>query len=134
MDKYSKEKRHEIMSKVKSKNTDLEIKLRKILHKLKYRFRLHRKDLPGNPDIVLPKHKKVIFVHGCFWHGHHCKKGNLPKSNLEYWQPKIVANKERDKRNIEKLKEMGWNVLTVWGCEIKEISVLEEKLTSFLKN
>ena len=117
MDRVSKAKRSEIMSKVNSKNTGPEIIVRKILHRLKYRFRLHRKTLPGNRDIVLPKHKKVIFVHGCFWHGHeNCSKGRLPKTNQRYWEVKIANNRKRDLSAIEELTKLGWDVLVVWSC------------------
>lgn len=122
MDKFTKEKRSQIMSKVKRENTNLEMIIRQRLHRLGYRFRIHRKDLPGSPDIVLPKYKKVIFVHGCFWHGHeYCPKAKLPKSNIEYWQPKIEENKKRDQRNIEELSKRGWNSLIIWGCQIKKL-------------
>lgn len=97
-----------------------------------YRYRLHRKDLPGKPDIVFGPRKKVVFVHGCFWHGHGCAKGKLPKSRLNYWAPKIYANRERDKKTVRELEEMGWDSCVVWQCELVDGEALEIKLRSFL--
>ncbi|MEY9096710.1 very short patch repair endonuclease [Paenibacillus sp. RC84] len=136
MDSFSKEKRSQIMSKIKSKNTTPELIVRRLLHKMGYRFRLHRTDLPGKPDIVLPRFKKVIFVNGCFWHGHsNCKKSQLPESNKKFWQDKISRNINRDAENIKKLIEMGWGVLTIWDCQTKKrgIENLEMLLDAFLK-
>lgn len=133
MDTVSKEKRREIMSKVGGKNTGPEIKVRKLLHSMGYRFRLQRKDLPGKPDIVLPKYKTIIFVHGCFWHGHDCKMGkNRPKSNSEYWENKINNNIDRDKKNISLLNNYGWNVLIVWECQIRNTEKLKNIILLFL--
>ncbi|WP_240421974.1 very short patch repair endonuclease [Paenibacillus periandrae] len=133
MDSFSKEKRSQIMSKVKSKNTTPELIVRRLLHKMGYRFRLHRTDLPGKPDIVLPKHKKVIFVNGCFWHGHNnCKKSQLPETNKEFWEDKISRNIKRDTENIIKLIEMGWGVLTIWDCQTKKRDL--EKLAIIIDN
>jgi DNA mismatch endonuclease (patch repair protein) len=99
-----------------------------------YRFRLHRRDLPGNPDIVLPKYKKVIFVHGCFWHGHEdCLRAKRPDTNKKFWNKKLTKNIKRDIFNQKKLKEMGWLSLIIWQCEMKEIRKLQLKLDSFLK-
>ena len=120
------------MSHVKSKNTAPEIKLRSILHRNGFRFRLNRKDLPGKPDIVLPKYKAVIFVHGCFWHGHDCKRGQRPQTNVEFWNKKINKNMERDKQDIIKLKELGWRVMVVWECDLKKTN--EDVLVSCLKD
>lgn len=107
------------MSKVKGKNTKPEMIVRSFLHKLGYRFRLHRKDLPGNPDIVLPKYKTVIFVHGCFWHRHQgCKRCTTPSTNTEFWEEKFRDNVERDRRNEQALKAKGWKVITLWECQI----------------
>ena len=120
MDKYPKEKRSQIMSRIGSKDTYPELKVRSSLHKLGYRFRVHRADLPGKPDIVLPKYKTVIFIHGCFWHGHVCSKGkHLPKTNKVFWEEKLARNRERDLETIKKLKMLGWRVLVMWECEIK---------------
>lgn len=122
--------RSSAMSRVRGKDTTPELKVRRLLHSLGYRFRLHRKDLPGKPDIVLPKYKKVIFVHGCFWHLHRCKE--LPKSNIDYWKEKLDENKRRDRRNRNRLKKIGWDVLVVWECWTKDKDKLTKKLLSFL--
>lgn len=120
------------MSKVHSENTSPEIRVRKLLHQMGYRFRLHRIDLPGKPDIVLPKFKTVIFVHGCFWHGCPiCKHAQIrPKSNINYWNKKLDRNMERDRENCIALNKMGWRVLVVWECETKKknLSALESRL------
>lgn len=119
-DIYPKRKRSEIMSKVKSKNTALEIIVRSQLHRAGFRFRLHVKELPGVPDIVLPKYRTVIFVHGCFWHQHpSCKKATIPKQNRTFWSAKLARNVERDEQARTRLSELGWRVLTIWECETK---------------
>ena len=115
------EKRSRNMSAIKSKNTKPEIAVRKLLHSMGYRFRLHRKDLPGSPDIVLPKYKTVIFVHGCFWHRHkNCKYASTPKTRQEFWEAKFRENINRDKLNQENLSSKGWKIIVVWECEIKD--------------
>ena len=115
------EQRSRNMSAIKSKNTKPEIKVRKVLHSMGYRFRLHRKDLPGSPDIVLPKYKTVIFVHGCFWHRHqNCKYASTPKTRQEFWNKKFNENINRDKINQENLSSKGWKIIIVWECEIKD--------------
>ncbi|OXM86265.1 very short patch repair endonuclease [Paenibacillus rigui] len=137
MDKFSQEKRRSIMGSIKSKNTTPELIVRRLLHKLGYRFRLHKKDLPGSPDIVLPKHKKVIFVNGCFWHGHeNCKKSQLPETNREFWQDKISKNIKRDAENIAKLTELEWGVLIIWDCQTKkkDLENLEKILDNFIRS
>jgi DNA mismatch endonuclease, patch repair protein len=117
-DVFTPEKRSEVMARVGTKNTKPELLVRSLLHKMGYRFRLHRKDLPGSPDIVLPKYRTVIFVHGCFWHRHPgCRRATTPKNNFEYWERKFDRNKERDEKAKSALGERGWNVLTVWECE-----------------
>jgi len=118
-DMFDTQKRSEIMSKVHSTDTTPEVKVRKLLHGMGYRFRLHRRNLPGNPDIVLPRYKTVIFVHGCFWHGCPiCKHAKIrPKANSDYWNKKLNRNIERDKENTTAL---GWHVLLVWECETKK--------------
>ena len=121
VDRVSTEVRSRIMASVQTKNTGPELAVRRIVHGLRYRFRLHRKDLPGSPDLVLPGHRKVIFVHGCYWHGHRCKWGRLPKSRLDYWASKIATNQARDARNRLDLRRAGWKVLTIWECEIKNL-------------
>ena len=120
------------MQSVKTKNTAPEVEVRKHLFALGYRFRLHRKDLPGSPDIVLPGRKKVVFIHGCYWHGHNCSKGRLAKSNTDYWGSKIEVNKERDKKNISAIRELGWNAEVVWQCELKDMDAVLTRLGIFL--
>lgn len=132
MDRLTKEKRSALMRNVKGKNTLPEMIVRKLLHRIGYRFRLHRKDLPGSPDLVFSSRRKIILVHGCYWHGHGCKYGRLPKSNLEFWSPKILANQARDRRNAELLEKAGWEVAVVWQCETKNPQELERKLLAFL--
>jgi DNA mismatch endonuclease (patch repair protein) len=130
-DIYTQEKRSDLMSRVKSKNTKPELAVRSILHRMGYRFRLHRKDLPGIPDLILPKFKTVIFVHGCFWHQHEgCKKATLPKQNADFWLDKLTQNIERDRRVQAELEELGWQVFTVWECEVKKGS--DEWLNSLI--
>lgn len=117
------------MSRVKSKNTKPELMIRSILHKQGYRFRVHRKDLPGNPDIVLPRYKTVIFVHGCFWHQHEgCPDSKRPSTNIEFWNSKLNENIARDQKNKIKLRELGWEVFVIWECEMKDIENLKKKL------
>lgn len=118
-DIYSKSKRSDIMSKISGKETKPEILVRKYLFSLGFRFRKNVKDLPGKPDILLPKYKTIIFIHGCFWHGHDCKRGALPEANQEFWQEKIEKNLERDIHNISELRKNGWSVIIIWQCEIK---------------
>ena len=122
------------MSAIKSKNTKPEIAVRKLLHSLGYRFRLHRKDLPGSPDIVLPKHKTVIFVHGCFWHRHaNCKYASTPKTRKEFWESKFKANVKRDLEIQEKIKNIGWQSLVIWECELKNYEKLKKSLINSIK-
>lgn len=110
------------MSSVKGKNTKPEILIRKLLHSLGYRFRLHRKDLPGKPDIVLPRYKTVVFINGCFWHQHQgCKASHIPASHGEYWRNKLERNVARDKKNLQMLQGMGWHVIVIWECEVNDI-------------
>ncbi|MBN2572335.1 MAG: DNA mismatch endonuclease Vsr [Ignavibacteriales bacterium] len=120
MDIWTSEKRSEVMSKIRSKNTKPELLIRSELYKLGYRFRLHQKNLPGKPDIVLKKYSTVIFIHGCFWHYHKkCRDGKIPNSNIEYWKNKLINNSKRDKKHKSQLKKIGWHVITIWECEIK---------------
>ncbi len=136
-DIYTKQKRSLIMSKISGKNTKPEITIRKIAHSLGYRFRLHKKDLPGNPDMVFPKYKKIIFVNGCFWHGHKdCTRSKLPTTNKKFWKEKIELNKKRDGKNYNQLKKMDWKYLVIWQCQIraKSLSKLENKIIKFLVN
>lgn len=119
MDNHSVEQRHYNMSRINSKNTKPEEIVRKFLFSHGFRYRKNDKRYPGHPDIVLPKYKTVIFVNGCFWHMHDCNEFVLPKSNLDYWLPKLERNKQRDKENIDKLQALGWNVIVIWECELK---------------
>jgi DNA mismatch endonuclease, patch repair protein len=121
------------MSHVKGKDTKPEILVRSIVHKLGFRFRKHKSDLPGKPDIVLAKHRKVIFVHGCFWHGHKkCSRASRPQSNKSFWVEKLDKNIARDKRMKRELELLGWKLLTVWTCETKNIIKLQNKIAKFL--
>ena len=120
MDKVSKKKRSEIMSKIRSKNTGPEKYVRKELRKRGFKFTLHKKNLPGKPDIVLKKHKTVINVNGCFWHHHNCGRYNIPKNNRKFWLNKFKKNKERDKINTRKLRKLGWKVYKIWECKLKQ--------------
>lgn len=134
-DIVSQKKRTEMMSSVKQKNTKPELLLRKMLHKHGFRFRLHDKKLPGTPDIIMPKYKTVIFVHGCFWHQHKgCRKSRRPTSNVGFWNSKLDKNIERDKTKSEALKKLGWKVLVIWECELKESEILLKNLKKKLLN
>lgn len=126
MDTMSKLKRSEVMSRIASKNTTPEMKVRRYLHARGYRYRLHDFNLPGTPDLVLVKHNLVIQIRGCFWHLHDCKRGHIPKSREEYWLPKLLRTKERDMMNDQKLIDLGWQLLVVWECEIKTEKLLNE--------
>jgi len=127
--------RRRTMQAVKSKNTAPELFLRKMLHAQGYRYRLHRRNLPGCPDLVFPGRRKVIFIHGCFWHGHDCPRGaRVPKTNQDYWVPKIVRNRTRDAKNQAMLAGAGWEVLTVWECETHNPAAIAERLQAFLTN
>ena len=119
-DIVSPEKRSEMMRGIRSKNTKPEKTVRSWLHQEGYRFRINRKDLPGTPDIVLPKYNLAIFVHGCYWHRHeNCKLAALPKTNTEFWESKFAKNQERDKRKLEECRDAGWKVVTIWECETR---------------
>jgi DNA mismatch endonuclease (patch repair protein) len=121
------------MQSVKTRDTGPELTVRQILFHLGYRYRLHSRNLPGKPDIVLPGRRKVIFVHGCFWHNHRCLKGRAPKSRLDYWKPKLQANRKRDAARLRELKSLGWSALTVWQCELSDKDALQGRLTAFLE-
>ncbi|TXH13736.1 MAG: DNA mismatch endonuclease Vsr [Gammaproteobacteria bacterium] len=131
-DRLSPEARSRLMKRVKQKNTAPEKLVRSLLHRLGYRFRIHRKDLPGTPDIVLPSRRVAIFVHGCFWHGHDCRRGRAPASNLEYWGPKIASNRDRDSRKAAALVSAGWRVVVVWECELDDEPALISRVSSLL--
>src|ERR1035437_1512483 len=132
MDTISKAERSALMSRIRSKDTRPERTVRSILHWLGYRFRLHHPDLPGRPDIVLSRHRKIILVHGCFWHGHSCQLASKPKTNRVYWTQKLRNNRTRDANNRAALEEHGWAVLELWECEVRKMAGLEDKLRSFM--
>lgn len=132
-DTLSAQQRSQIMSRVRNRNTTPEVKVRSLLHQMGYRFRLHRKDLPGTPDIIFAKHRKVIFVHGCLWHGHsNCRRGKRPTTNVEFWNEKIDKNQSRDVSAQRALVEAGWSFLVIWQCEIGDTDELRAVLTRFL--
>lgn len=134
VDVFSKRKRSELMSRVKTKDTTPETAVRSLLHHMGYRFRLHVRSLPGTPDIVLPRHKKIIFVNGCFWHGHRrCRKATMPSTNADFWKAKIDANRKRDARVKRKLRRMGWSVMTVWECRLSDMDALARSLDAFIR-
>jgi DNA mismatch endonuclease, patch repair protein len=120
------------MRAITSKGMRPEVAIRRLVYRLGYRFRLHKKDLPGKPDLVFASRRKVIFVHGCFWHGHDCPRGHVPRSNADYWRAKISRNRQRDKRTVKDLINSGWGVLVIWECEINENSTLHRRIRSFL--
>jgi DNA mismatch endonuclease, patch repair protein len=133
MDIVSPEKRSRMMAGIKGKNTKPEMVVRKLVHGMGFRFRLHRKDLPGSPDLVFPRLRKVVLVHGCFWHRHPgCKFAYTPKSNIRFWLDKLNANVHRDALALKALNVLGWEVLIVWECEVSSPSTLTQKLSSFL--
>lgn len=135
MDTLSATQRSSNMKRIRSSNTRPELAVRSLLHVLGYRFRIHRNTLPGKPDIVFPSRKKVIFVHGCFWHQHkRCIDGRLPKSRTSYWIPKLERNQKRDKNNRRKLNALGWGSLTVWDCQTADRDKLQATLCKFLRN
>jgi DNA mismatch endonuclease (patch repair protein) len=124
--------RSKIMRSVKSRDTGPELALRKALHRLGYRYRTHESSLPGRPDLVFPRYRCAIFVHGCFWHGHSCRWGAAPKSRPEFWGPKIARNRRRDRRNLRALRLLGWRTLVVWQCQLKDFDRLAPKIARFL--
>jgi DNA mismatch endonuclease (patch repair protein) len=124
--------RSENMRAIRSKDTLPEMAVRSLVHRLGYRFRLHRQDLPGKPDLAFPARRKVIFVHGCFWHCHACKAGLIPKSNRDFWLPKLRKNKARDRKNLKALTQLGWDALVIWQCELKDIIAVRLRLKRFL--
>jgi DNA mismatch endonuclease (patch repair protein) len=133
-DVYSPQKRSAVMRQVKGKDTAPELAVRRLIWSLGGRYRLHRKDLPGKPDIVLPGRRLAVFVHGCFWHGHDCARGaRVPKQNHDYWQAKIGRNRARDVRTREALTDLGWRVETIWECDLKDGAVLEARLADLLR-
>lgn len=132
-DRISIEQRSYTMSRIRSKDTKPELTVRRLVHALGYRYRLHRKDLPGSPDLVFGPRRKVIFVHGCYWHGHGCSVGGTgAKSNQTYWGPKITRNKQRDAAVIDALEGAGWSVMVIWECETRNIEKLRPRIKEFL--
>ena len=123
------------MALIRSKDTKPELIVRMVAHRLGYRYRLHRKDLPGKPDLVFPGRRAIIVVHGCFWHGHNCKRGSrVPKTRTEYWRVKIAGNADRDRKAVAALEADGWRVLTIWECELTNQSSLETRISAFLES
>jgi len=132
---FSPAQRSWIMRQVHSQHTKPELIVRSLIHRLGYRFRLHRKDLPGAPDLVFPARRKVIFVHGCFWHGHPCPRGaRLPKANADYWREKIARNCKRDRRHQRRLRQLGWSILVLWECQLRNQQQIVTRLIRFLAN
>lgn len=124
----------ERMARIRKTDSKPEMIVRRMLHAMGYRFRLHDRSLPGNPDIVLKRHRKVIFVHGCFWHRHDCPDGRkLPKSKPEYWGPKLEGNRQRDLRSLRRLDEMAWSTLVIWECELRDPKGALWRLTTFMR-
>ena len=133
VDTVSPEVRSRIMARVKSKGMKPEMAVRRLLHGLGYRYRLHRPDLPGRPDLAFPSRRKVVFVNGCFWHNHAgCPRVRVPSSNREYWVAKLERNSARDERNLALLAEQGWAAMTVWECELRDMPAAAERMTEFL--
>ena len=125
--------RRRMMSSVRGKNTKPELLVRRLVHGMGYRFRLHRRELPGSPDLVFPSRRKVVFVHGCFWHQHkRCRKGTIPKTRENFWRTKLQGNSARDERVRKNLKSMGWSCLVIWECEMRDVDFLARKLSRFL--
>jgi DNA mismatch endonuclease, patch repair protein len=133
MDKVSADQRSRNMAAVRSHDTKPEKVVRSILHSLGLRFRLHQRSLPGSPDIVLRRHGAVVLVHGCFWHGHECRRGKMPSSRQDFWIPKLAGNRERDARQVRELNALGWRVLTIWECEVKDVAKLSRRLARCFK-
>lgn len=132
VDRLTKEQRHRNMTAIRGQNTKPEIEVRKLLHRLGYRYKLHDRTLPGTPDIVLPRFRAVVMVHGCFWHLHGCSRTTIPETRRDFWLAKLESNRARDKRKEEQLRAAGWNVVTVWECELDTPGVLAERLKVLL--
>lgn len=134
-DTLTKNERSIRMGRVKSRDTSPELQVRRMIHRMGFRYRLYVRELPGRPDIVLPRHRKAVFVHGCFWHRHAalgCKLARLPKSRLEFWLPKLESNRRRDQRDMRKLRNAGWQIMVVWECQLRDKERLENRLKRFL--
>lgn len=135
MDILSPEKRSALMGRIKGKNTGPEITVRRAAHKLGYRYRLHVASLPGRPDMVFPRLRKVIFVHGCFWHRHNCVQGrSMPRTNIAFWKAKFIENRKRDRKNRNRLRRLGWKVLILWECKCAKEQELNNLLRNFLED
>lgn len=132
VDTFTPEKRSAIMRAVKGKDTSPELAIRRLVHSLGYRYRLHRANLPGKPDLVFPGRKKIIFVHGCFWHWHGCKRSRMPEANRNYWKQKIGRNVKRDRKTRRDLKSLGWKSMVIWECQSKAIDAVSRKIKRFL--
>lgn len=133
VDVFTTKDRSALMARIQGKNTKPEILVRRVVHGLGYRYRLHRRDLPGTPDLTFPRLRKIIFVHGCFWHQHSgCRYAYMPKSNVAFWEQKFSANRDRDLTSLRKLRKLGWEVLVVWECEIERTDKLLSRINSFL--
>jgi DNA mismatch endonuclease, patch repair protein len=135
VDALSVVRRSENMRRITSKNTKPEMLVRRLVHGMGFRYRLHVKTLPGKPDLVFSKRLKAIFVHGCFWHQHNqCREGRVPSSREDYWRPKLERNVQRDKKHVRRLRREGWSVLTVWECQLRDTDLLKRKLRNFLND
>jgi DNA mismatch endonuclease (patch repair protein) len=133
MDRITEKQRSENMRAIKSKDTAPELAVRRLIHGMGYRYRLHGRGLPGKPDLVFSSRKKVIFMHGCFWHQHGCSRSTTPKSNTDYWQPKLERNKNRDELTLQALKDLNWKTMVIWECEITKKGSLKKRIRNFLK-
>ena len=134
MDTFTPKERSRVMRQVRDRDTGPEMTVRRLVHSMGFRYRLHCRELPGNPDLVFPSRRKIIFVHGCFWHGHACRSGrNRPSSNTGYWIPKLERNKARDRANRRQLKRLGWDVLVVWECQLKRAGAVAARILRFLQ-
>jgi DNA mismatch endonuclease, patch repair protein len=133
VDKVSQQQRSRNMAAVRGRDTAPELLVRSSLHRMGLRFRLHDTNLPGSPDIVLRRHNTVVLVHGCFWHGHDCPRGRAPSTRQEFWLPKLTRNRERDQRQVDSLRDLGWRVLVVWECETKERTRLDRRLRRWFR-
>lgn len=135
MDRVSPTDRSRIMSRIRDRDTKPELFVRRLIHGMGYRFRLHGRDLPGRPDIVLPRHRKVVFVHGCFWHRHRCRRGrSMPSTRTRFWKAKFAANRKRDLNARRNLRRLGWSVFVVWECQTKSVDLLKRRLCQFLSD
>jgi DNA mismatch endonuclease, patch repair protein len=133
--KETPEARSRVMRAVKGRNTKPEMTVRRLVHGMGFRYRLHRKDLPGKPDMTFSSRRKIIFIHGCFWHGHDCKRGaRIPKNNRDYWVAKIARNRRRDSEHYEALRENGWRALVVWECQLKDRETVAKRIKAFLES